>query len=207
MPWWWPWGKSGEDEEMAERSKFSALLTGVMSAVQKASTTAGQQNFYMLDHYFDRDESGQYVPKTVRIMTAPGYYMDVPLITLIEPGGYKLDGLEMELSVRLSLDSIKKATHDSVGHSVNKGSYQVELCPKGHGDSRRSSDVVDVKITFKGDDPSEGLMKIIEDLNNTISTKRAPAKQVVDEVDQTADTEVSGDFFVIDEGDDGNTDA
>ena len=163
--------KKREELQVTERSKLSALLTGVMSAVQKAACTAGQQNLHVLDHYFSEDEeTGKLTPLYTRIQIAPGRVMDIPLITLLEPSGYGLEELEMDLSVRLKLDEVKKAIHRTAKkNNVQKGSYSVELCPRGQTATRRPSDVVDVKVRFKSRDASEGLSRIIEDLNNTIT--------------------------------------
>jgi len=200
---------SRKSSRSTEKAKFSALLTGVMSAVQKASSTAGQQNLYILDQYFKKDADGKLQPLYVRIEVAPGKVMDVPLITLMNPASYKLDELEMQLSIRLSLDSIKKATHDQLTNSsIRRASYSVEMCPRDSGGKRRPSDLVDVKVKFKASDPSEGLMRILEDLSNSITTVsegQAPdrkhlvtgtteqATDVFDHVDMApdADTEVS----------------
>ncbi len=157
---------------MTERSKLSALLAGVMSAVQKAATTAGQQNLYMLDHYFDKGEDGTLTPRCVQLRVSEGQTLTVPLLTLINPSGYQLDELSMALSLRMSLADVKKATHESLDHEVSKGSYSVELCPKTNGASRRHTDVVDVVIKFKTCPTAEGLMRIIEDMNNTITARK-----------------------------------
>lgn len=155
---------------MAERSKLSALLTGVMSAVQKAATTAGQQNLYLLDQYFHADKDGNRLPIYTRIETASGKVMDVPLICLINPAGYRLDELEMDLSIKLTLAEVKKAVHDYVSNNtMKKGSYAVELCPKDSKRNVRPDDVVDVKIKFKASETPEGLSRIIETLDNTIN--------------------------------------
>lgn len=155
---------------MAERSKFSALLTGVMAAVQKAAVTAGQQNLHVLQHYFNENDDGTLEAKYARVEIAPGQVMDIPLICLMEPSGYRLDELEMDLSVRMKLDAVKAAIHGSVeAGDIKKGSYSVELCPPSKEGGRRRSDVVDVRVKFKSTDPAEGLNRIIEDFNNTIT--------------------------------------
>jgi len=191
---------------MAERSKLSALLTGVMSAVQKAATTAGQQNLYILDHYFVKQADGRLTPRYARIEVAPGQVMDVPLLSLINPAGYQLEELSMALSLKMNLEEIKKATHESLDHEVKKGSYSVELCPKTPETGHRRSDVAEVTVKFKACSAAEGLMRIIEDLNTTIGVQRLPpAEPVVDRVDLTAETEFD-DPIVIEEND-ADTDA
>ena len=81
---------------------------------------------------------------------------------------------------------------------MKKGSYHVELCPKGSQHDHRRSDVVDIKVTFKSDSPSEGLMKIIDDLTNTITPKKRPTEVPVDQNSATTETEVD-DLIVIEE--------
>lgn len=167
---------------MPERSKLSALLTGVMSAVQKAAVTAGQQNMHVLKHYFERDPHTQELrPITTRIQIGSGQVLEVPLICLLEPSGYVLDELQMDLSVRLQLDQVKKAVEDLEQSTIKKGSYSVELCPRDRQHDRRPTDVVDVRVKFKSSEPAEGLSRIIEDLNNTISPTRPKPTEPTEE--------------------------
>lgn len=196
--------KQREEVETVERSKFSALLTGVMNAVQKAASSAGAQNLHILDHYFKEDpDTEELIPVYTRIRVAPNQVMDVPLICLLEPSGYRLDELEMDLSVRLTLDQIKEQVHRNANNKIKRGSYSVELCPKGSCSNSRSSDVVDVRVKFKSTEAAEGLSRIIEDLNNTITPmapENAPERDTLTirlnkrEASNAADTDDLPDF-------------
>lgn len=153
---------------MAEsRAKLSALVRGIMSAVQSASDIAGQQHFDLIANYFDCDEtSGRLIPKVIRLSLPNGQTMDVPLICLINPASYHLSEMTVDMSLRLSPGEVKAAIEKGVDEAgASRQSYHVEMSHQG------DKGAVKISMKFSADESEpEALSRLIEQLTNTYTT-------------------------------------
>jgi hypothetical protein len=148
---------------MAEsRAKLSALVRGIMSAVQSASDIAGQQHLDLLTNFFHCADDGSVVPRVVRIALPQGQSMDVPLICLVNPSSYYLSEMSVELAIKLSPGELKAAVEKGVETAGgSRQSYHVEMTNK------EAKDAVKVSMKFEAEDTEpEALTRLLESLTN-----------------------------------------
>jgi len=145
-----------------EQAKLSALVRGVMAAVQSASDIAGQQHFDLFANFFDRGEDGKLVPRVVRIELADGSTMDVPVICLVNPTSFMMKRLQVGMTVRLKPQEVKDAVQHGVAKAgASRQSYAVEM---GHN---KAKDGVRLVMHFEAtDDAPESLNRLMEELQN-----------------------------------------
>jgi len=158
--WWWRGRKERRVAE--ERAKLSALVRGIMSAVQSASDIAGQQHLDLLTNFFQPAEDGKLVPRVVRITLPNGQSMDVPLICLVNPSSYYLSEMSVELAVKLAPGELKAAVEKGVeAAGGTRQSYHVEMVNK------EAKDAVKVSMKFEAEDNEpEALSRLLEQLTN-----------------------------------------
>lgn len=168
---------SSDEEQHVNRHKLSHLTRGIQDAVQDAQAVAGQQLIHVLKSFFDPDGE-QWVPKVVRLEVAPGQQMDVPLISLVTPRAYFLDEMTVDMAIRLLPDEVKRAVVE--GNSrAERGSYSFDMLPSG---KQGDSSCVRLTMKFGSQEPPEGIMRLIEDLTNTITpfkTGEGPERSLV----------------------------
>lgn len=151
------------EESDMNQHKLSHLTRGIQDAVQDAQAVAGQQLIHVLKAFFDPDGE-KWIPKVVRVEVSPDQWLDIPLITLVTPRAYFLDEMTVDMAIRLLPDGLKDAC--VAGNSqAQRGSYKFEMVPSGRADEGS----VRMTMKFSSQVPPEGIMRLIEDLTNTIT--------------------------------------
>lgn len=136
----------------------------------------GEQFLHLINQYFDKGKDGTLVAKMVKIQTAPGQEMMLPLISLVQPSAIVLKKLRIRMSVKIEDAEIKAAQRDLMGNSeATRLSFKVSMAPQT-GFLGRRSDITDVEMTFEGTDAPEGIMRLIEEHTNAIIPRKTEGK-------------------------------
>ena len=138
------------------------LIKGLSDAVVQAQSLAENQHIEALKKFFDKD--GEPISMKVKIPDGTGgqQLINVPLVTLSPQGSIKIKELEMELKVKLSsFGNRKSRLGGGIFRNHDAGAINADLSasilPK-------RNQYANLKITFEGTDPPEGLVR----LNNNL---------------------------------------
>ena len=133
------------------------LTKGLYDAVVQAQALAENQHIEALSKYLNKDGS----PKCIN-MKVNGEVVKVPLMTLAPQSSIKIKELEMEMKVRVSNYGKRKSKlGGGIFDKEDAGAISVDL---GSSIFPRKNHYANLKITFEGTDPPEGLVR----LNNNL---------------------------------------
>lgn len=137
------------------------LFKGISDSVAQAQALAENQHIEALKKFFDKD--GTPICMQVKIPTGgKERLVDIPLVTLSPQGSIKIKELEMEFKVRLSSFGKRKSR---IGGGIFKNEDAGAIdCDFGASILPRRNQYANVKITFEGTDPPEGVVR----LNNNL---------------------------------------
>lgn len=153
----------------SEGQTLSDIIRGIAHAASAANEIQDQQFIKQIGHYFHREEDGTLVPKIVRAKVDDNTFIEVPLLSMIDPSTLGLEEMEVRMGVRLSRTDIKKRIHDADENvEVSRSSFSVSLTSAQPG---KRQDVIDVTMKFKKIDPAEGSSRLVEEMNGTIQPK------------------------------------
>ena len=145
------------NKEVKPGNFLDHLTKGLYDAVVQAQGLAESQHIEALSKYINKDGT----PKCIK-MVINGDKVEVPLATLAPQSSIKIKELTMELKVRLSNYGKRKS---KLGGGIFKkgdaGAIAVDL---GSSIFPRRNHYANLKITFEGTDPPEGLVR----LNNNL---------------------------------------
>lgn len=141
---------------------FGDLIEAITNAVVQAREATERQHFKLIDYYFEQKEQGDgndLVAKTVQIYV-PSMEIDgekhepveVPLITLVPMNSLKIDEVSVEFDAHLG--GIDQSETQEKKHGA-----QMALA-MGGGRKIGGKNNVKVKVTMKGGDPPEGVVRI-----------------------------------------------
>ena len=137
---------------------LTELFKSLHSSIEEATDVSRCAVNRWIDQFFDIDESGNHTPKYVTMIMPiieDGKLIEkevkVPMYTLAQHQSMKIDELEITFCVNLEDLQDQK----TVAHSF--GIF------KKQSDSRAK-----IKMSFKGGEPAEGIMKINDALVKTI---------------------------------------
>jgi len=133
------------------------LTKGLYDAVVQAQALAENQHIEALSKYLNKDGS----PKCIT-MKVNGEVVKVPLMTLAPQSSIKIKELQMELKVRISNYGKRKSKlGGGIFDKEDAGAISVDL---GSSIFPRRNHYANLKVTFEGTDPPEGLVR----LNNNL---------------------------------------
>ena len=138
------------------------LTKALYDAVVQAQSLAENQHIETLKKFFD--EEGNPECMEVKIPDGKGgkQLVDVPLVTLTPQGSIKIKELEMELKVKLSSFGKRKSR---IGGGIFKNEDAGSICAElGASILPKRNQYANLKRTFEGTDPPEGLVR----LNNNL---------------------------------------
>ena len=146
------------DNQQVKKGNFLDHLTkGLYDAVVQAQALAENQHIEALGKYVNEDGT----PKCMKIVIN-GKDVFVPLATLAPQSSIKIKELTMELKVRLN-NFGKRESRCGGGIFKNKdaGAVSADL---GASIFPKKNNYANLKITFEGSDPPEGVVR----LNNNL---------------------------------------
>lgn len=148
---------------MAENNKIEKgafldhLTKGLYDAVVQAQNLAENQHIEALGKYINEDGS----PKCMKMLIG-GQKVDVPLATLAPQSSIKIKELTMELKVRLNRFGKRKSKLG--GGIFCKGDAGAIAADLGASILPTKNNYANLKITFEGADPPEGVVRINNNL-------------------------------------------
>ena len=145
------------NQQTKKGSFLDHLTKGLYDAVVQAQSLAENQHIEALSKYVNEDGT----PKCLR-MVINGENVMVPLATLAPQSSIKIKELTMELKVRLN-NFGKRESRCGGGIFKNKdaGAVSADL---GASIFPKKNNYANLKITFEGSDPPEGVVR----LNNNL---------------------------------------
>lgn len=153
-------GISGDSQTLSD------MVRGIAHAASAANEIQDQQFIKQIDYYFHKESDGTLVPKVVRAKVGDNNYIEIPLISMIDPSTLGLSEMEVRMGVKLSKSDVKKRLHDvNKDVEVSRSSFSVALTSVKPGERQ---DVIDITMKFSKVDPAEGSSRLVEEMNGTI---------------------------------------
>tara|TARA_R110002020_G_scaffold55591_7_gene154112 strand:- start:6793 stop:7248 length:456 start_codon:yes stop_codon:yes gene_type:complete len=144
-------------QEVKKGNFLDHLTKGLYDAVVQAQSLAENQHIEALNKYINDDGT----PKCMKIFIN-GEYVDVPLMTLAPQSSIKIKELTMDLKVRLNnFGKRKSKCGGGIFRKKDAGAVTADL---GASILPTRNNYADLKITFEGIDPPEGVVR----LNNNL---------------------------------------
>ena len=160
-----------------KNQKLTDITRGLQHAAQTTLSMLAEQYIRTLDQFFRPDrETGIFEAKTIRVKIDEKNFVNVPLISLVNPKGLALEKMHVQMSVRLEEAGTKSATGRFDSSRVTRTSFKVSVAPRGIQGERRKTDVIDMELDYKSGEPPEALMRISDLYANTITPVQRPEK-------------------------------
>tara|TARA_R100000781_G_scaffold114977_1_gene88220 strand:+ start:2656 stop:3117 length:462 start_codon:yes stop_codon:yes gene_type:complete len=145
------------NKEIKKGNFLDHLTKGLYDAVVQAQNLAEKQHIEALDQYIDEDGN----PKCLKIKIEDKD-VNVPIATLVPHSSIKIKELTMDLKVKLNNFGKRKSRFvSSIFGKGNAGAISADL---GASILPIKNNYANLKITFEGTDPPEGLVR----LNNNL---------------------------------------
>ena len=137
------------------------LTKGLYDAVVQAQSLAENQHIEAMNKFFDKE--GNPISMDINIPDKDGQRkVSVPLVTLAPQSSIKIKELTMELKVKMeSFGKRKSRLGGGIFCKEDAGAVNVDL---GASISPKRNQYANLKITFEGTDPPEGVVR----LNNNL---------------------------------------
>tara|TARA_R110000824_G_scaffold394581_1_gene594516 strand:- start:371 stop:826 length:456 start_codon:yes stop_codon:yes gene_type:complete len=144
-------------QEVKKGNFLDHLTKGLYDAVVQAQSLAENQHIEALNKYVNDDGT----PKCMKIFIN-GEYVDVPLMTLAPQSSIKIKELTMDLKVRLNnFGKRKSKCGGGIFRKKDAGAITADL---GASILPTKNNYANLKITFEGTEPPEGVVR----LNNNL---------------------------------------
>ena len=143
-------------QEVKKGNFLDHLTKGLYDAVVQAQSLAENQHIEALNKYVNDDGT----PKCMKIFIN-GEYVDVPLMTLAPQSSIKIKELTMDLKVRLNNFGKRKSKWGGIFKKKDAGAITADL---GASILPTKNNYANLKITFEGTEPPEGVVR----LNNNL---------------------------------------
>jgi len=150
------------DNNYKKGSFLDHLTKGLYDAVVQAQALAENQHIESLSKFFDKD--GKPLKMNIKVPDSNGKEQDisVPLATLTPQSSIKIKELSMELKVKLgSFGKRKSRLGGGIFCKEDAGAITADL---GASILPKRNQYANLKITFEGTDPPEGVVR----LNNNL---------------------------------------
>ena len=145
------------NQQIKKGSFLDHLTKGLYDAVVQAQNLAEKQHIEALNGYIDEEGN----PKCLKIKLE-GKDVHIPIATLVPHSSIKIKELTMDLKVRLNNFGKRKSSFvSSIFGKGNAGAISADL---GASILPTKNNYANLKITFEGTDPPEGLVR----LNNNL---------------------------------------
>ena len=138
------------------------LYKGLYDAVCQATSLAENQHIEALNKFFDKDGNAECMEIKVPGDNGETQKVQVPLITLAPQSSIKIKELTMELKVKLTgFGKRESRLGGGIFCKKDAGAVSADL---GASILPKKNQYANLKITFEGTDPPEGLVR----LNNNL---------------------------------------
>ena len=144
-------------QQVKKGNYLDHLTKGLYDAVVQAQALAENQHIEALGKYINEDGT----PKCVK-MVIGGNEVDIPLLTLAPQSSIKIKELTMDLKVKLNnFGKRKSRLGGGIFCKKDAGAISADL---GSSIFPSKNNYANLKITFEGTDPPEGVVR----LNNNL---------------------------------------
>ncbi|MDR0954004.1 MAG: DUF2589 domain-containing protein [Rikenellaceae bacterium] len=150
---------------------FSDLIRGLQHSVSTAMEMIEVRNIELLGRYFDEDGNAT----TRRLHIDDNRVVDIPIISIVNPSAINIKEVEMAFEVQIDSSGVKRKAEqpgfmvDDKPHPFNnhidRSSLQVSFGGK------KNLSTMNVKIKFESTPIPEGLSRIIDEYDKTITSK------------------------------------
>ena len=138
------------------------LTKGLYDAVVQAQALAENQHIEAIRKFFDKDGNPKCLDMKIPDGNGGNHKVKVPLVTLTPQSSIKIKELTMELKVKLSSFGKRKSRlGGGIFCKEDAGAINADL---GASILPKRNQYANLKITFEGTDPPEGLVR----LNNNL---------------------------------------
>lgn len=152
---------------------LSDIVRGIAHAASAANSIQDRQFIQQINQYFHKEEDGTLVPKVVRAKIDDNTYMEVPLISMIDPSTIGLEEMEVRMGIRLSKSDVKKNIKEfNTQNEMSRSSFNVSLTSCKPGERQ---DIIDVVMKFKKTDAAEGASRLVDEMNGTVQPRKYDA--------------------------------
>lgn len=142
------------------------LTKALYDAVVQAQSLAENQHIETLKKFFDKDGNPEMMEIKVPDGNGKNQVVNVPLVTLTPQNSIKIKELEMELKVKLSSFGKRKSR---IGGGIFKNEDAGSICADlGASILPKKNQYANLKITFEGTEPPEGLVRLNNNLIKNI---------------------------------------
>ncbi len=166
--------RKDDDGKGVHSQQLTDITRGLQHAAAATMDMVADQFIRMLEEFFVPEEDGTLRAKMVRVQVSETDFVELPMISLVRPRGLTLEGMRVDLSVKLDRSRVK----DVLGVNATRSSFTVSIAPKEAGAERRRrrSDVIDVSLEFKAWEAPEAAMKLIDMYTNLVTpeTRASP---------------------------------
>ena len=151
------------EENSHQKGSFLDHLTkGLYDAVVQAQALAENQHIEGLSKFFDKDGNAKCMDINIPDGSGKSHKVNVPLVTLAPQSSIKIKELTMELKVKLtSFGKRKSKSGGGIFCKKDAGAISADL---GASILPKKNQYANLKITFEGTEPPEGLVR----LNNNL---------------------------------------
>ena len=151
-----------EENSYKQGGFLDHLTKALYDAVVQAQALAENQHIESLKKFFEKDGKPKSMEVKIPDDKGKNQSVNVPLVTLTPQGSIKIKELEMELKVKLSSFGKRKSR---IGGGIFKNEDAGSICADlGASILPKRNQYANLKITFEGTDPPEGLVR----LNNNL---------------------------------------
>ena len=145
------------NQEVKKGNFLDHLTKGLYDAVVQAQSLAENQHIEALSKYVNEDGT----PKCMK-MVINGENVNVPLATLAPQNSIKIKELTMDLKVKINnFGKRKSKSGGGIFRRKDAGAVSIDL---GSSILSSKNNYANLKITFEGTDPPEGVVR----LNNNL---------------------------------------
>ncbi|MDR0907132.1 MAG: DUF2589 domain-containing protein [Rikenellaceae bacterium] len=150
---------------------FSDLIRGLQHSVNTAMEMIEGRNIELLGRYFDEDGNAT----TRRLRIDDNVVVDIPIISIVNPCAINIKEVEMAFEVQINSSGVKRRAAQagfivgdepqSFNSGIDRSSLQVSFGGK------KNLSTMNVKIKFEAAPIPEGLSRIIDEYDKTITSK------------------------------------
>ena len=168
------------------------VLKGIQDAVVKAQQLANQQHFQMLESFVRKqdpnDDESPWLVRTLKLLIDQPQkgrdedgkvrqaLFDVPIVSLVPVQTLSLKELQIRMQLRITHvnppSRLKEGAHPDRNQEVE---FKVDMATTPASKAGvRDGRMIDVKMKFVGKEAPEGILRLIERINESIVEKEPP---------------------------------
>lgn len=183
--------EEGSQSESRATAALDHVLKGIQDAVVKAQQLANQQHFQMLEAFVRKqdpnDDDSPWLVRTLKLLIDQPQkgrdedgkvrqaLFEVPIVSLVPVQTLSLKELEIRMQLRITHvnppSRLKEGAHPDKNQEVE---FKVDMAATASKAGVRDGRMIDVTMKFVGQEAPEGILRLIERINESIVEKEPP---------------------------------